>query len=196
MARNDARSSAIMAAGTLVSRILGFVKTILLITVAIGSLSTVGDVFRNRQHPYPTSSYVPRSRRRVQRGPRTQIIKAAKAQDGGARYISKLVTLTVTRNRPHHHYHCRLRLAHHQHYGLRMEPPNNDSSASSSPSGAYPKSSSTASTPSSDRSSTPKTHSVPTYRSPVLQQRHHHPVADPVHLPLRFRPQPPPPSTP
>ena len=44
MARNDARSSAIMAAGTLVSRILGFVKTILL-TVAIGSLSTVGDVF-------------------------------------------------------------------------------------------------------------------------------------------------------
>jgi len=63
-----------MAAGTLVSRILGFVKTILL-TVAIGSLSTVGDVY---------AVLVP------------QIIKAAKAQDGGARYISKLVTLTVT----------------------------------------------------------------------------------------------------
>ena len=33
-----------MAAGTLVSRVLGLVRTVL-ITVAIGSLSTVGDVF-------------------------------------------------------------------------------------------------------------------------------------------------------
>ena len=40
MARTDARSSAIMAAGTLVSRVLGFLKAILL-TVALGALSTV-----------------------------------------------------------------------------------------------------------------------------------------------------------
>lgn len=45
MARSGAMSSAIMASGTLVSRVLGFVKTIL-ITVAIGSLTSVADIFQ------------------------------------------------------------------------------------------------------------------------------------------------------
>ena len=94
MARNDARSSAIMAAGTLVSRILGFVKTILL-TVAIGSLSTVGDVFETA-NTLPNLIYVLVAGGVFNAVLVPQIIKAAKAQDGGARYISKLVTLTVT----------------------------------------------------------------------------------------------------
>ena len=42
--RSGAASSVIMASGTLVSRALGFVKTVL-ITVAIGSITTVSDVF-------------------------------------------------------------------------------------------------------------------------------------------------------
>ena len=94
MARTDARSSAIMAAGTLVSRILGFVKTILL-TVAIGSLSTVGDVFETA-NTLPNLIYVLVAGGVFNAVLVPQIIKAAKAQDGGARYISKLVTLTVT----------------------------------------------------------------------------------------------------
>ena len=94
MARNDARASAIMAAGTLVSRILGFVKTILL-TVAIGSLSTVGDVFETA-NTLPNLIYVLVAGGVFNAVLVPQIIKAAKAQDGGARYISKLVTLTVT----------------------------------------------------------------------------------------------------
>ena len=94
MARNDARSSAIMAAGTLVSRILGFVKTILL-TVAIGSLSTVGAVFETA-NTLPNLIYVLVAGGVFNAVLVPQIIKAAKAQDGGSRYISKLVTLTVT----------------------------------------------------------------------------------------------------
>jgi len=83
-----------MAAGTLVSRILGFVKTILL-TVAIGSLSTVGDVFKTA-NTLPNLIYVLVAGGVFNAVLVPQIIKAAKAQDGGARYISKLVTLTVT----------------------------------------------------------------------------------------------------
>jgi len=83
-----------MAAGTLVSRILGFVKTILL-TVAIGSLSTVGDVFETA-NTLPNLIYVLVAGGVFNAVLVPQIIKAAKAQDGGARYISKLVTLTVT----------------------------------------------------------------------------------------------------
>ena len=83
-----------MAAGTLVSRILGFVKTILL-TVAIGSLSTVGDVFETA-NTLPKLIYVLVAGGVFNAVLVPQIIKAAKAQDGGARYISKLVTLTVT----------------------------------------------------------------------------------------------------
>ena len=56
MARTDALASAIMAAGTLVSRVLGLVRTVL-ITVAIGSLSTVGDVFEVA-NTLPTLIYV------------------------------------------------------------------------------------------------------------------------------------------
>lgn len=81
-----------MAAGTLVSRILGFVKTILL-TVAISSLSTVGDVFETA-NTLPNLIYVLVAGGVFNAVLVPQIIKAAKAQDGGARYISKLVTLT------------------------------------------------------------------------------------------------------
>ncbi|HXF02942.1 MAG TPA: murein biosynthesis protein MurJ, partial [Arthrobacter sp.] len=41
---STAKSSAIMAAGTMVSRVLGFVRTALL-AVAIGANTTMGDIF-------------------------------------------------------------------------------------------------------------------------------------------------------
>ena len=94
MARTDALASAIMAAGTLVSRVLGLVRTVL-ITVAIGSLSTVGDVFEVA-NTLPNLIYVLVAGGAFNAVLVPQIIKAAKAQDGGALYISKLVTLTVT----------------------------------------------------------------------------------------------------
>ena len=94
MARTDALASAIMAAGTLVSRVLGLVRTVL-ITVAIGSLSTVGDVFEVA-NTLPNLIYVLLAGGACNAVLVPQIIKAAKAQDGGALYISKLVTLTVT----------------------------------------------------------------------------------------------------
>ena len=65
MARTDALASAIMAAGTLVSRVLGLVRTVL-ITVAIGSLSTVGDVFEVA-NTLPNLIYVLVAGGRVQR---------------------------------------------------------------------------------------------------------------------------------
>ena len=71
MARTDARSSAIMAAGTLVSRVLGFLKAILL-TVALGALSTVGDVFE-------TANTLPQPHLRV--GRRWCVQRRARAAD-------------------------------------------------------------------------------------------------------------------
>ncbi|MDO5749587.1 MAG: lipid II flippase MurJ [Rothia sp. (in: high G+C Gram-positive bacteria)] len=94
MARTDAFASAIMAAGTLVSRVLGFVKAILL-TVAIGSISNVGDVFETA-NTLPNLIYVLVAGGVFNSVLVPQIIKAAQAQDGGLSYISKLVTLTVT----------------------------------------------------------------------------------------------------
>lgn len=93
MARTDAIASAIMAAGTLVSRVLGLVKTILL-TVAIGSLSTVGDIF-DVSNTLPNLIYVLVAGGVFNAVLVPQIIKAANSPDGGERYISKLVTLTV-----------------------------------------------------------------------------------------------------
>ena len=83
-----------MAAGTLVSRVLGFLKAILL-TVALGALSTVGDVFETA-NTLPNLIYVLVAGGVFNAVLVPQIIKAAKAQDGGERYISKLVTITVT----------------------------------------------------------------------------------------------------
>ena len=134
MARNDARSSAIMAAGTLVSRILGFVKTILL-TVAIGSLSTVGDVFETA-NTLPNLIYVLVAGGVFNAVLVPQIIKAAKAQDGGARYISKLVTLTVTATASSPSSPSPAPGPSSASWA-QDGAPNNDSSASSSPSGAY-----------------------------------------------------------
>lgn len=94
MARSGAMSSAIMASGTLVSRILGFVKTIL-ITVAIGSLTSVADIFQIANN-LPNYIYVLVAGGVFNAVLVPQVIKASKASsDDGADYISRLLTLAV-----------------------------------------------------------------------------------------------------
>lgn len=94
MARSGALSSAIMAAGTLVSRILGFAKTFL-ITVALGSTTTVGDIFETA-NTLPNLIYVLVAGGIFNAVLVPQIIKAAKHDDGGSDYVSRLVTLAVS----------------------------------------------------------------------------------------------------
>ncbi|WP_144790446.1 murein biosynthesis integral membrane protein MurJ [Kocuria palustris] len=94
MARSGAMSSAIMASGTLVSRVLGFVKTIL-ITVAIGSLTSVADIFQIANN-LPNYIYVLVAGGVFNAVLVPQVIKASRASaDDGADYISRLLTLAV-----------------------------------------------------------------------------------------------------
>lgn len=94
MARSGAMSSAIMASGTLVSRVLGFVKTIL-ITVAIGSLASVADIFQIANN-LPNYIYVLVAGGIFNAVLVPQVIKASKASaDDGADYISRLLTLAI-----------------------------------------------------------------------------------------------------
>ncbi|MCP3425527.1 murein biosynthesis integral membrane protein MurJ [Rothia sp. AR01] len=92
MAATGARSSAIMAAGTLVSRVLGFVKA-LLIATAIGA-QTTGDIFQ-LANQLPNLIYVLVAGGVFNAVLVPQIIKAAKNPDGGADYISRLLSLAV-----------------------------------------------------------------------------------------------------
>ena len=93
MQKSGARASAVMASGTLVSRILGFVKTFL-ITVAIGSAATMADVFQ-LANTLPNLIYVLIAGGVFNAVLVPQIIKASKAEDEGADYISRLLTLAV-----------------------------------------------------------------------------------------------------
>lgn len=89
----EARSSAIMAAGTLVSRILGFGKTWML-GAALGLGSTVNDTFINANN-LPNLIFLLVAGGVFNAVLVPQIIKASKAPDRGADYISRLLTLAV-----------------------------------------------------------------------------------------------------
>ncbi|MDR6988559.1 putative peptidoglycan lipid II flippase [Paenarthrobacter nitroguajacolicus] len=89
----EARSSAIMAAGTLVSRFLGFAKTWML-GVALGLGSTVNDTFINANN-LPNLIFLLVAGGVFNAVLVPQIIKASKAPDRGADYISRLLTLAV-----------------------------------------------------------------------------------------------------
>lgn len=94
MARTGAFSSAIMAAGTMVSRVLGFVKTFL-ITIALGSATAVGDVFEIA-NTLPNLIYVLVAGGIFNAVLVPQIIKAAKHDDGGSDFVSRLMTLAIS----------------------------------------------------------------------------------------------------
>ena len=91
--RGEARSSAIMAAGTLVSRFLGFGKTWML-GFALGLGSTVNETFINANN-LPNLIFLLVSGGVFNAVLVPQIIKASKAPDRGADYISRLLTLAV-----------------------------------------------------------------------------------------------------
>jgi putative peptidoglycan lipid II flippase len=89
----EARSSAIMAAGTLISRFLGFAKTWML-AAALGLGSTVNDTFINANN-LPNLIFLLVAGGVFNAVLVPQIIKASKAPDRGADYISRLLTLAV-----------------------------------------------------------------------------------------------------
>ncbi|UVJ39619.1 murein biosynthesis integral membrane protein MurJ [Arthrobacter sp. CJ23] len=89
----EARSSAIMAAGTLVSRFLGFAKTWML-GAALGLGSTVNDTFINANN-LPNLIFLLVAGGVFNAVLVPQIIKASKAPDRGADYIGRLLTLAV-----------------------------------------------------------------------------------------------------
>ncbi len=89
----EARSSAVMAAGTLFSRFLGFGKTWML-GAALGLGSTVTDTFINANN-LPNLIFLLVAGGVFNAVLVPQIIKASKAPDRGADYISRLLTLAV-----------------------------------------------------------------------------------------------------
>jgi putative peptidoglycan lipid II flippase len=89
----ETRSSAVMAAGTLVSRFLGFGKTWML-GAALGLGSTVNDTFINANN-LPNLIFLLVAGGVFNAVLVPQIIKASKAPDRGADYISRLLTLAV-----------------------------------------------------------------------------------------------------
>lgn len=89
-----AAASAIMAAGTTVSRMLGFVRTALL-AVAIGQTTLMADVFE-KANSIPNIIYLLLAGGMFNVVLVPQLIKAAKRPDGGADYTSRLLTLTAS----------------------------------------------------------------------------------------------------
>lgn len=90
-----ARASAIMASGTMVSRILGLLKTMLL-AYAIGSVGArSADAFANG-NLLPNTVYMILIGGVLNAVLVPQIVKAAHGPDGGAGYINKILTLVTS----------------------------------------------------------------------------------------------------
>lgn len=89
-----ARSSAVMTAGTLTSRILGFVKTMLLATaigVTVGGTADAFDV----ANKVPNNLYMLLAGGVLNAVLVPQIIRAAKRPDGGQDFVNRLLTLAI-----------------------------------------------------------------------------------------------------
>lgn len=94
MAAGLMRASAVMASGTMVSRILGLVKAVLL-AYAIGSVGAVSaDAFANG-NLLPTTLYMILLGGMLNAVLVPQIVRAARGADGGRGYINKLLTLVA-----------------------------------------------------------------------------------------------------
>ncbi|ROQ37077.1 putative peptidoglycan lipid II flippase [Frondihabitans sp. PhB188] len=94
-ARSLGRASALLAGGTIVSRVLGFAKTAVL-AAAIGQTgSRAADAF-TVSNQLPNNIYALVAGGLLSAVLVPQIVKAAKGPDGGQRYINKIVTLGTT----------------------------------------------------------------------------------------------------
>jgi len=87
-----ARSSAVMAAGTLVSRLLGFVRTALLLGIVGTGLS--GDAF-DVANTLPNQFYLLLAGGVLNAVLVPQITKAATQEDGGQDFVNRLLTLSL-----------------------------------------------------------------------------------------------------
>ncbi len=85
------RASAIMASGTMVSRVLGLVKTMLLV-YAIGALSRSADAFTNG-NILPNTLYMLLAGGMLNAVLVPQIVKSMRQPDGGRAYLNKVLTL-------------------------------------------------------------------------------------------------------
>lgn len=95
MAKNLGRTSLVLASGTLVSRVLGFVKAIVLVQT-IGLVGSAGaDAFANAQ-TLPANIYSLIAGGVLNAVLVPQIVRAAKQPDGGHTYVNRLVTLSAT----------------------------------------------------------------------------------------------------
>ncbi|GAA2565050.1 putative peptidoglycan lipid II flippase [Neomicrococcus aestuarii] len=92
-ARGRSKAVALMASGTMVSRVLGFARTALL-AVAIGSTTAVADIFE-KANVIPTIIFMLLAGGIFNVVLVPQLIKASQAADRGSAYTSKLITLTV-----------------------------------------------------------------------------------------------------
>ncbi|MET1034264.1 MAG: murein biosynthesis integral membrane protein MurJ [Arthrobacter sp.] len=92
-AGGHSKAYALMASGTMVSRLLGFVRTALL-AVAIGSVTSVADIFE-KANVIPTIIFMLLAGGIFNVVLVPQLIKASKAADRGSDYTSRLITLTV-----------------------------------------------------------------------------------------------------
>ncbi|MFJ7749905.1 murein biosynthesis integral membrane protein MurJ [Arthrobacter sp. NPDC097144] len=93
IAPSTARSSAVMAAGTLLSRVLGLVRTALL-AVAIGNTGLVTDIFSSA-NVLPNFIYLLLAGGVFNAVLVPQIIKASKRPDRGREYVSAIMTLSL-----------------------------------------------------------------------------------------------------
>ncbi|MGR6899809.1 murein biosynthesis integral membrane protein MurJ [Glutamicibacter sp. BSL13] len=84
---------ALMTSGTIVSRVLGFLRTALL-AVAIGSSTTMADIFE-KANVIPTIIFMLLAGGIFNVVLVPQLIKASKNSDNGRSYTSKLLTLTI-----------------------------------------------------------------------------------------------------
>ncbi|MDO5052181.1 MAG: murein biosynthesis integral membrane protein MurJ [Pseudoclavibacter sp.] len=94
MAQGIGRASALLASGTLISRVLGFVKSIVIASTigVVGSASA--DAFTNaNQLPGNIYSLIAGGMLNAVLVP--QVVQAARHADGGQRYINRLVTLAI-----------------------------------------------------------------------------------------------------
>ena len=95
MASRLGRTSLILASGTLVSRVLGFVKAIVL-AQTIGLVgSSSADAFANA-NSLPTSIYALIAGGLLNAVLVPQIVRATKHADGGQSYVNRLITLAMT----------------------------------------------------------------------------------------------------
>ena len=85
------RASALLAAGTIVSRLLGFVRTFVLTVVFIATTTYAGNAF-TASTQMPTSLYALIGGGLISAVLVPQTIRASRGADGGASYVDKLVT--------------------------------------------------------------------------------------------------------